>query len=797
SISQDQLLYHLTLSTRPTDLLTQGLILESSYIRGTALGPSHGQRLKILEDSAHQGWRVGKAKLLSDPNLINRKAKNGILHAVDNLFDPPPLLSDLVASLPLDQGGDFPLSTPTPSLIRLLSGPSKYANVLDNITHPHSLLLPSPKNLSLLFNDIEWAYLEHGLGREDADSLLGHHLLPTDIYLGALGSGENMTMSSEGGTSLNFHRSHNQSSLIVDGRPIASVDLLAANGVLHLLDTPLYPPSLLFTPAKLLYGLGADKLAQSLLNATNSSDLVKWVTGKKGQGSKILLAPADRWLDPDNPEGTRGHWNPKEDKGMALLSGTEEDGTILVPTLLSSSRTLGTPQPVKIILKAGRVTQVQGALGPIGIVGSPVRVRPRAGLDPSMHLDDDEGEEKEEDTLIPVNGLLPPPPPLLHWNTEEHGQGKKYIKAALSAGMDELLNKTDGITLFLPSDDALTSIGIPTLTNGPSDQSLLFDYLTLPMAKAKMSWVTRALVVPNRTLYTYDFPYRHANGSGAMQLLAQSGETIWVSRGPEGKESRGLEVSLVDPTTLSLPSFNQVEDVPSLGRVKEGDIAVERGSVHVIHQLLLPPTLPITPRDLLHGAGATIFLAALDHLGLQSLLESTWPIYTFLAPSDQAFEGTNVTELFQDTWKLRRLVLGHILLGVPHWGGGEMSSPPTTKEDEGVKPGRELESLLGKGKVLKFSKDWAKIGLKRGAEWARILRLARSHPSGIQSKEGAHMVLKVDRVLDEVWAGLFWSWPLILGLVLLILLILGGSIFGGWKGYKIYQRRRGYDELRV
>ncbi|KAI9228456.1 MAG: hypothetical protein DHS80DRAFT_23280 [Piptocephalis tieghemiana] len=877
SISPESLLYHLTLSTQSMSNFSSGLILESNYIRGTALGPDHGQRLKILQGKSNEGWRVGKSNILSDPELSDRKAKNGIVHAVDGIFDPPPLLSELIAHLPMDQGGDNPLtsssssssssSTIPPSLTRLLSGHSRFSHVLDNMTHPHSLLLPAPKNLSFLFNDVEWAYLEHGKGRGDADILLAQHLLPTDIYLGSMGPGEARSIPSEG-DSLHFHRPQQGKGdyLLVDGRPVESVDLLAANGVVHLLGSPLYPSSLLFTPEKLLYGLGSDKLAQILTNASHSSpDLVKWVTGQeddsKGRSPRVLLSPADRWLDPDQPASlhqrsslsssdppiqAKEDWSPTEDqlrynllsppfnssssslffssssslkKSPILLQGTEEDGSLLIPTLLSSSRTLGTPQPVKVIVKAGKVVQVHGALGPIGVVGDPITVRPQAGLNSlTAGLDHESkgkntsGKDREEDTLIPVNGLLPPPPPFLSWHQDSNGRGKKYVEAAFSAGMEDLLGSTDGVTIFLPSDDTLTSSddkdsSSPLLPGGLPDQSLLFDYLTLPMAKAKMSWVTRALVIPNRTLYTYDIPYRHPNGSGSLELLTESGETIWVSRGPKGESKEGgdhgLEVSLVDPTTLPLSSLmdggeKEEETSPLLGRVKEGDIAVERGSVHIIDRLILPPTLPITPRDLLHGAGATIFLAALDHLGLQSLLESSWPVYTFLAPSDQVFEGIDLTELFKDKWKLRRLVLGHILLGVPHWGIGHEESS-SSSHDEGMRTmaGRELESLLGKDKILEFSKDMARIGLKRGEEWARILRLARSHPLGAQSGEGAHMVLKVDRLLDEVWASLFWTWPLLLGLTLLILTLLGGSIYGGWKGYKIYQRRRGYDELRV
>ena len=100
------------------------------------------------------------------------------------------------------------------------------------------------------------------------------------------------------------------------------------------------------------------------------------------------------------------------------------------------------------------------------------------------------------------------------------------------------------------------------------------------------------------------------------------------------------------------------------------DVIADNGIIHIIDDVLVPPSLLPIPQDIVDtaaGAGTfTTLLAAVEAAGLTETLFKTPGPYTVLAPTDDAFdqlpEGT-VAALLEDIPTLTSILSYHVIEG--------------------------------------------------------------------------------------------------------------------------------------
>jgi uncharacterized surface protein with fasciclin (FAS1) repeats len=207
----------------------------------------------------------------------------------------------------------------------------------------------------------------------------------------------------------------------------------------------------------------------------------------------------------------------------------------------------------------------------------------------------------------------------------EAGSFSSLLTAVAAAGLVETLQGEGPFTVFAPTDEAFASLPEGTL------EALLAD----PEA---LSQVLLYHVVSGEVL-----------ASDVMDLdraATVQGEEIAISI--EGDSVRVNEANVV--TT---------------------DIAASNGVIHVIDQVILPPSMSEAAAmgDIVETAEAagdfTTLLAAVEAAGLVDTLKGEGP-FTVFAPTDSAFaalpDGT-VEGLLTDTEALKQILLYHVVPG--------------------------------------------------------------------------------------------------------------------------------------
>jgi solute carrier family 25 carnitine/acylcarnitine transporter 20/29 len=136
----------------------------------------------------------------------------------------------------------------------------------------------------------------------------------------------------------------------------------------------------------------------------------------------------------------------------------------------------------------------------------------------------------------------------------------------------------------------------------------------------------------------------------------------------------------------------------------------QTGVIHEVTDILIPRSVEITVGNLVKAAKASTMMNMVNRAGFDWILNGTSPPegsewsdifgsisgvgWTLLCPSDEAFKHENLTELFADTEKLKRIVMQHLVPSpFPNFRNpdgrnfGHLDN--TGGGDDGDKPGRK------------------------------------------------------------------------------------------------------------
>jgi transforming growth factor-beta-induced protein len=222
----------------------------SGAVESSALAPSQsvptlqGEAVKITKTQA--GVMVnGNAKVL----LADVKAFNGIIHVVDTVLVPPSILASAKKAAPAPAPAvqappkksilDVAMETPALStLVSVVSSPA-YAAVLTALSGAGPFTVFTPTNE---------AFADAGIDVNDVaavTAVLKYHVLAGAVPSSALARQQAVpTLQGE-----DVYVTKTQQGVFVNGEKVIVADVMTSNGVVHVIDKVLTPPSMMAAPA--------------------------------------------------------------------------------------------------------------------------------------------------------------------------------------------------------------------------------------------------------------------------------------------------------------------------------------------------------------------------------------------------------------------------------------------------------------------------------------------------------------------------------------------------------------------
>lgn len=210
-------------------------ILKAHVVKGaTSLGdlqrPAEGKPLKTLEGTTFRLVGDGPQPMFGNARVIvpNVKASNGIVHVINEVLMPGPKQENIVEIA--KSAGSFN------TLLAALTA-ADLAKVFASET-PYTVLAPTDE----AFAKVPKATLESLLMPENKESLvriLKYHVIAGSVSAkDAIGASKAKTLE---GSSVSFELRDGM--LSVNDAKVVKNDLSASNGVIHVIDTVLMPPS--------------------------------------------------------------------------------------------------------------------------------------------------------------------------------------------------------------------------------------------------------------------------------------------------------------------------------------------------------------------------------------------------------------------------------------------------------------------------------------------------------------------------------------------------------------------------
>ncbi|CAH1756573.1 3639_t:CDS:2 [Entrophospora sp. SA101] len=269
-ITRDQMLYHILYREIKKEEFKNEELLITHLDLGEKLGNENiGQRLNIEIDEQNT-YFIGNAKITD----FDLQSDNGIIHVVSNVLIPP---KDIFTTLSL---------IAETNLFTNYLKMKGLDRVLKDKNHT-TVFVPTNDAINHQLKYFQKNYLtsECGGGLDDLDLMVKYLL----SYSKVLYTENIQDVDTVQGEKLKISR--NQNDIYVDNGLILRKNLLAENGVIHILNNLSLPNALYFTKHKYLCGLNASKFADSIVE----NHLEKYIDEPTTQPFTIL-APGNDYL---------------------------------------------------------------------------------------------------------------------------------------------------------------------------------------------------------------------------------------------------------------------------------------------------------------------------------------------------------------------------------------------------------------------------------------------------------------------------------------------------------------------
>ncbi|OBZ87104.1 FAS1 domain-containing protein fsc1 [Choanephora cucurbitarum] len=725
-ITADILMYHLLPQQFSTKDFGDGQILESSYVRPGLLGDDKtGQKLKVTT-TFDMFYHINEARIKDKDIFVNR---NTTLNVVDRVLEPPRMLYEMA---PIYDSKLFDLW--------------KKAGLDNNLRqrHPFTIFV-SAKYLLDRFSHVEQSYLTSHYGQDDLKHALKYLMVPQAIFLNQHKQDETIYMTESGETvKINVNR-YKQAT--VNGIKVEEQDILAADGVIHILNDLPYADSIVFDTRKYLFGLNATKFVSLI----DSYGLGRFLN--KGTNNVTILAPTNEVIDEDSiPNNQKTQWLSYH-LVQGAYSPSELTDRMLVKTEFNSSQLYNDSQRLFVSIGKSKEDTMENMNAFIKSIrfGDYSKV---VGVD--MAIDGNVIYRISDPLALPMD---------IFSRLVVDLELSSFIATLYVSGVVDRIKRSKAITLFAPTNQAFKNLGLVSRylvhPTGRSDlqRVLLFHAATSPLYHHDL----RGDVLRVTTLAENE----------SLIINGQNADgSIWI--GTETKSEKDAEGNTVDEH----------------GVIQQSDMLVSNGVVHKIDHIQIPNHVNITHRNLLRGINANIMLNILRRTNLIDQLDMTDNF--LLAPTDKAFEHIDLEPLWNDTAKLERIARMHIVPKVsvdnsrkrwfiyPFLGDQEYSTLLSNRDKIVVREmGYGLTVIRVKGEPY--------------SPYVRVLDIGH-----VSTGDRSGGVVEIDAVLFPVKRGAFglpWIWSLV---TLTLLSALGALVFliGGCMGYKMWKRKRaGYQTI--
>ncbi|KAI7902677.1 FAS1 domain-containing protein [Cokeromyces recurvatus] len=741
----EQILYHLIPVSIKSNELWDGRLLETK-----AKVDEVQQRLRVTKTKDSLFVGVGGDEEQSKISQADIETSNGVIHVIDKVLSLPNYLDEVLF---LNQDTkDF-------------YDKCEKVHLTKELRHAvgNTIFVAKGDIFGDELNPFEKKYLlDHPEGKEDLTRLLNHQIATQVFFSDTFKEGKSKIKTVEGSEDLDIlveNKKGAPSEITVNGVKVIQKDILASNGVIHVLEKPLLPKHkdnfLHLSTRKVLIGMNSTRFIklfddQGLGHYLDDDDV--------DDDAKItILAPPNESLDNNNEmilatkswlkyHLIHGCYEPSDLQDGQLLETESHDdlGDSLYQRL-----------DVHIIKSEPGGGQESILFGKSGVLGNPVSVNDKRLIYPiarPLTL------PRDPLSRLPVNLEL-----------------TTFVASLYASGSDKNITKARGVTLFAPSNDAFSRLG------------LLSKFLLQPESKDKLAQVVTYHAVQG--LF-----YENSTTEGEHHERTLSSDKITLNKTQDGFFVRGY--GALDGS-----------DRDVIAKVIDRDILISNGVLHTIDRVQIPSSLEVTNRNLLTADNTNSFLSLLERTefakDVLDDLNSDRP-YTILAPSDRAFAKLNLSNLKDKPDQLEMIAKLHILpVPLPRLANEEESKKPWMMmkdekkgrwQDDEPKDisyiGTDFPTLLSHDDYVVITKNIGggfTVRVKGTAEEsADVIQVGRSSARG--------GVIEIDRVLIPKNADLpyhlsWWAIALIVLGVLLGIALLAVAAYLGWRWYQT--RRQG------
>ena len=617
------------------------------------------------------------------------------------------LMCLLASSLPVssaDSNEDIPTNAAATGVHESLVAALVQAELVSTLEGPGPFTVFAPTDDAFAAAGIDLVALDTSEGKETLTDILLYHVYSGSVPASAVTDG--MMAEMVNGDKVAF--TNDGTTVTVGGATVITADVIASNGIIHVIDKVLMPPSDIPTTA------GTTGIHNTLVNAVVQANLL---TTLSGDGPFTVFAPTDQAFTDagvdltalDTPEGNQALANILQYhviSGEVPASGVTDclsadavngqplsftvgdsgvmvnDANVITTDVITSNGLIhvidkvltptDTPRDiprtaqctgshnslVAAVVQAELLTTLQGA-GPFTVFAPTDQAFTDAGID-LAELNTPDGKQTLSDILLyHVVASSVPSSALTNGMTAEAVNGDE-LTFDLSSGV--MVNDANVVT-----PDVATSNGIIHVI----DKVLMppADPVDIPTTAASTGIHNSlvAAVVQAELLTTLEGDGPFTVFAPTDQAFTDAGIDLAALDTPEGKQtlsdillyhvvpssvpsSAVTDCMLADAANTQPLSFTVGNGVMvNDANVIQADVMASNGIIHVIDKVLTPSD---TPRDIPRTAQCTgahdSLVAAVIQAELLTTLQGEGP-FTVFAPTDQAFTDAGIDLAALDT----------------------------------------------------------------------------------------------------------------------------------------------------
>jgi len=480
---------------------------------------------------------------------------------------------------------------------------------LADTSQEYTVFAPTDAAFELLGSDTIEALLAD---TEKLSDILTYHVIAgrvsASVAVSSAGSTVEMVNEDMVGLSLDGDN------LLVNTATVTMTDIEASNGIIHVIDAVLMPPNDIGEPTMNIVDTAvADGRFTTLVAALQAADLVTAL--EDSTKNYTVFAPTD--------------------DAFALIAPDTLDALIADQAALSSVLLQHVVEgPVNSVtaytLNGTMATTLSGAMIPISINsetdnllfgGTNIIIKDLYTTNGIIHV---------IDAVVVADIELPSPPMSIVDVAVSNGSFTTLVAALQATGLDmTLADLNTQFTVFAPTDAAFEQLGQATIDTLLADPDTLSNILLYHVVSGSEVLADAAISVAQSA----DSKVSMANNQ--MAALSLQGSNLYINK----------------------------------SKISVADVMADNGVIHVIDQVILPPTIKDMPTMSIVDVATSddkfsTLVTALTAADLVTTLADETKTFTVFAPTNDAFakiESSTLSGLLSDVPALTQVLLQHVV----------------------------------------------------------------------------------------------------------------------------------------